>query len=80
MVSKKLEGTTVIKDSTKPIYSATFSRKFDEDGNRYSFYLSFSNDGEDAIENFWRGRETLMYEADVGSIRETGKATARFWI
>ena len=32
--AKKLEGTSVIKDFTLPIYSATFSRTSDQDGNK----------------------------------------------
>ena len=74
--AKKLEGTSVVKDFTKPIYSTCFSRKFTEDGDRYSFYLSFSDEGEDHSQECTGGTSTMMYEADVGSIRETGKATA----
>lgn len=74
--AKKLEGTSVVKDKTKPIYSTCFSRKFTEDGDRYSFYLSFSDDGEDHSQECTGGTSTMMYEADVGSIRETGEATA----
>ena len=74
--AKKLEGTTVVKDFTKPIYSASFSRKFAEDGSRYSFYLSFSNDGEDASQKFWQG-DTPMYEADVTSFKESGDSNVK---
>jgi hypothetical protein len=75
--AKKLEGTSIVKDFTKPIYSTCFSRKYDEDGNRYSFFLSFSNDGETASQECTGGTATLMYEADTGSIEESGDATAR---
>ena len=75
--AKKLEGTSIIKDFTTPIYSSCFSRKYDENGNRYSFFLSFSNDGETASQECTGGTATLMYEADIGSIEESGDATAR---
>lgn len=73
--AKKLDGVNVVKDFTPPIYSVSFSRKFNTDGSRDSFFLSFSNDGEQAFQNFWQG-DTPMYEADTASIRETGDATA----
>ncbi len=75
--AKKLEGTNVVKDFTEPIYSSCFSRKFDENGNRYSFFLSFSNDGKPASQECTGGTATLMYEADVDSIKESGDAIAR---
>jgi len=74
--AKKLEGTSVVKDFTKPIYSASLSRKFDESGNMYSFFLSFSNEGEQASQDFWQG-DTPMYEADTTSIVDSGNETAR---
>lgn len=74
--AKKLEGTSVVKDFAPPIYSSSFSRKFDEAGNRYSFYLSFSNDGEKAGQEFRQG-DTPMYEADISSIRESGDAKVK---
>ena len=43
--AKKLEGTSVVKDFTNPTYSASFSRSYNEDESRDSFFLSFSNDG-----------------------------------
>ncbi len=74
--AKKLEGTSIVKDKTNPIYSTCLSRKFTEDGDRYSFYLSFSNEGEDHSQECTGGTSSMMYEADVGSIREKGEATA----
>ena len=74
--AKKLEGTSVVKDFTKPIYSTCLSRKFTEDGNIPFFYLSFSDDGEDHSQECTGGTSTTMYKADVRSIRETGEATA----
>ncbi len=74
--AKKLEGTSIVKDFTKPIYSTCFSRKFTESGDRYSFYLSFSDDGEEHSQECTGGTSTMMYEADVGSISETGEATS----
>ncbi len=75
--AKKLEGTSVVKNFTKPIYSTCFSRKFDENGNRYSFYLSFSNNGEEHSQECTGGTATMMFEADTGSIEESGDATAK---
>ncbi len=74
--AKKLEGTNIIKDKTKPIYSTCFSRKFDENENRYSFFLSFSNDGEEHSQVCTEGTAEMMYEADVDIIEESGDATA----
>ena len=74
--AKKLEGTSIVKDFTKPIFSASISRKFDESKNLKSFFLSFSNDGEKASQDFWQG-ESPMYEADTGSIKDSGDETAK---
>ncbi len=73
--AKKLEGTSIVKDSTKPIYSASLSRKFDESGNMHSFFLSFSNEGEGASQNFWQDSDSPMYEDDTTTIIESGDAT-----
>jgi hypothetical protein len=74
--AKKLEGVTVVKDKTKPIYSTCLSRKFTEGGERYSFYLSFSDDGETHSQECTGGTTTMMYEADIGSIKEAGDFAA----
>ena len=74
--AKKLEGTTIVKDFTEPIYSTCFSRKFSEEGERYSFYLSFSNSGGNHDRECMGGTATMMYEADIGSILEAGNPTA----
>jgi len=74
--AKKLEGTSVVKDFTEPIYSVSLSRKFDEGENLYSFFLSFSNDGEQASQDFWQS-DTPMYEADTTSIVDSGDETTR---
>lgn len=75
--AKKLEGTSIIKDKTKPIYSSCFSRKFDENGNRYSFFLSFSDEGDTHSQECTSNTKEMMFEANINTIEESGDATAR---
>lgn len=75
--AKKLVDNAVVKDFTKPIYSASIQRKFDEQGNLTSFYLSFSNDGEKAGLDFWQGQPTEnLYIAAGPDINDTGNPEA----
>jgi len=71
--AKKLVDNAVVKDFTKPIYSASIQRKFDAQGNLTSFYLSFSNEGEKAGLDFWQGQSTEnLYIAASADINDTG--------
>jgi len=74
--AKKLEGNTIIKDKTSPIYAVILLRTFDEKGNRDSFYLTFSNDGEEMAQKFWEDNLPKMYEVDIRGIIESGSAIA----
>ncbi len=51
--AKKLIDSTVVKDFTLPIWSISFFRKFNQDQEATSLILYFSNDGQQAGQDFW---------------------------
>jgi len=76
--AKKLEGASVVKDFTPPITSAALSREFSESQALRSFVLSFSNDGQRAVDEFWTAMPAgNFYEADMNTLDQAGVSTER---
>lgn len=75
--AKKLEGTSVVKDFTPPIISVALYREFGESQRLQSVVLSFSNDGQRAVDEFWtRMPDGAIYEADMGALNQSGDSDA----
>ena len=73
--AKKLEGTSIVKDKTLPIYAACLSRKLDQRGDAKAFLLSFMNYEELDSDGSKCGE--MMFEADIGTIHDSGDPLAR---
>lgn len=72
--AKKLRGTTIFKDKTPPIHSVTLTGKYNKStGKIDSYWLSFSNDGEKANDEFWAGSETPMFSTGAGPVEKPSK-------
>ena len=74
--AKKLEGTSVIKDKTPPIYVTCMSRKLNQDGTVKSFLLSFRDYASDPYPDV-ANCEEMMFEADADTIHDSGNQLAR---
>lgn len=74
--AKKLVDNSVVKDFTPPITSITFYRQFNESQQMNSIVLSFSNDGQQAVEEFWSSVPAKnLYAADVNTLNQSGVST-----
>lgn len=73
----KLVGNSIVKDFTPPIISVAILRAFNESGQLQSMTLSFSNDGQRAVEEFGtRIPAGNFYEADMGALNQSGDSDA----
>lgn len=75
--AKKVVENSVVKDFTPPVKSIILSREFDEFQQLSVFTLSFSDEGQDAQNDFWSGFPAEnIYQADMNTANQAGEATA----
>jgi len=75
--AKKVVDSSVVKDFTPPVKSIILSREFNESQQLSSFNLSFSNEGQDAQNDFWSGMPIEnIYLADMTTANQAGEATS----
>ncbi len=77
--AKRLEGNTLVKDFSLPIYSVVLKKNFDENQKLTSIDVFFSSEGQKSNEQFWSGVDpvTNVYQADMSTLRYEGDPKAR---